>query len=234
MIQREKTNTPKKRILSACVRMFIERGFRATTMQDIIKEADVSAGTFQNIFRTKDGVLSELAEFMFSNQFGIARGLAAGISRPAGVYAVETAIQFAITEENENLREIYIEAYTVPQLSEYIYQMTSTELKKVFGTYNPDWADSDFYEAEIGTAGMMRAYMARPCDKYFTLSKKTERFLRMAFTVYHVPSEEAEVILEKLRTLDIAKTANAVMQSLFSTLEMTFDFKFSKPTAQWQ
>jgi len=31
-------------------------------MLDIIKEADVSAGTFQNIFHTKDGVLLELVK----------------------------------------------------------------------------------------------------------------------------------------------------------------------------
>ena len=74
---------------------------------------------------------------------------------------------------------------------------------------------------------MMRGYMARPCDKYFTLRKKTERFLRMAFSVYHVPEKEVEAILEKLRTVDITKTANAVMQKLFSALEMTFDFRFS-------
>lgn len=228
MTQKEKSNDAKQRILSACVRMFIERGFRATTMQDIIREADVSAGTFQNIFRTKDGVLLELAEFMFTNQFGIARGLASDTLRPAGVYAAETAIQLALAEENENLREIYVEAYTAPRLSEYIYQMTSTELLRVFGAYNPDWADSDFYEAEIGTAGMMRAYMARPCDKYFTLAKKTERFLRMAFAVYHVPTEEVEEIFAALGTFDIRATANAVMQKLFAALEMTFDFKFSK------
>ena len=55
--------------------MFIEKGFKETTMLDIIREADVSSGTFQNIFRTKDGVLSELTEFMFSNQFAVARSL---------------------------------------------------------------------------------------------------------------------------------------------------------------
>ena len=51
----------KKRILTACVRLFIERGYNGTTVAEIIKEADVSASSFQNIFRSKDGVLSELA-----------------------------------------------------------------------------------------------------------------------------------------------------------------------------
>ncbi len=73
MISKQKVKDPKKRILTACVKMFIEKGFKQTTMLDIIKEANVSAGTFQNVFRTKDGVLLYLVKFMFENQFKIAR-----------------------------------------------------------------------------------------------------------------------------------------------------------------
>ena len=120
MIKREEQKDPKKRILSVCVKMFIEKGFKETTMLDIIREADVAAGTFQNIFRTKDGVLSALTEFMFKNQFGIARGMSENVENPAFVYAAETAIQLAITELNENIREIYIEVYTQHTYGKYI------------------------------------------------------------------------------------------------------------------
>ncbi len=46
MTQKVKDKDPRQRILTACVKMFIERGFRATTMQDIIREAGGSAGGF--------------------------------------------------------------------------------------------------------------------------------------------------------------------------------------------
>lgn len=227
MVTREHVKDPKKRILTACVQMFIERGFKGTTMLDIIREADVSSGTFQNIFRTKDGVLIELIGFMFSNQFGIARGLSAEQTDPVFVYAVETAIQLAIIEHNENIREIYVEVYTQPELAEYIYEKTSNELALLFKQYNPEWTESDFYETEIATAGMMRAFMARPCDKYFTLKKKTEKFLRSSFDVYHVPSETQNAVIAKINSLDMVAVANSVMKKLFAALEMRFDFKFS-------
>ena len=47
----------KRRILTACVRFFLEKGYTRTTVAEIVKEADVSISTFQNVFRTKDGVL---------------------------------------------------------------------------------------------------------------------------------------------------------------------------------
>lgn len=210
-----------------CVQMFIEKGFKATTMLDIIREADVSSGTFQNIFKTKDGVLFELVDFMFGNQFEMARGLSEKQLSPVCVYALETAIQLAVTESNENLREIYVEAYTQPMLSEYIYQKTSTELSKIFARYNPDWQESDFYESEIGTAGMMRAFMARPCDKYFTLKRKTTRFLQASLNAYNVPKSEQESVLKLLDSMDVAGMANSVLKKLFAALEMTYDFKFN-------
>ena len=115
----------KKRILAVCVRLFLEKGYKQTTLAEIIDKANVSYSSFQNIFRAKDGVLTELVEFMFSTQFGMARQLAGADLPPVYVYAVETAIQMTLTELNENLREIYIEAYTQKEASEYIFRETT-------------------------------------------------------------------------------------------------------------
>ena len=100
----------KKRILTVCVKLFLEQGYKKTTVSEIVHKASVSNSIFQNIFRAKDGVLTELVEFMFSNQFAMARTTAGAQLPPVYVYAVETAIQMTLTELNENLREIYIEA----------------------------------------------------------------------------------------------------------------------------
>lgn len=227
MVTRFEEKDPKKRILSVCVKMFIERGFKKTTMLDIIKEADVSAGTFQNIFKTKDGVLVELFEFMFNNQFDLAYQLSSKTPSLPFIYGIETAIQLTITELNENIRDVYIEAYTQPTLSELRYQKTSSELCKIFKTYNPSWQESDFYEAEVGTSGMMRSFMLKPCDKYFTLNKKIERFLSMSFNIYHVNKDEQEKIISYITSLDLVSISNKVLKKLFAMLEMTFDFKFS-------
>ena len=118
----------KKRILTVCVRLFLEKGYRRTTLAEIIEKAEVSYSTFQNIFRAKDGVLTELVEFMFSNQFAMARSMTGAQLPPVYTYAVETAIQMTLTELNENLREIYIEAYTQKEASDYIFRETAKEL----------------------------------------------------------------------------------------------------------
>jgi AcrR family transcriptional regulator len=73
MARRYDSKEAKRRILTACVRLFLEKGYTNTKVAEILKEADVSAGSFQNIFHTKDGVLTELISMMFSRQFGAVR-----------------------------------------------------------------------------------------------------------------------------------------------------------------
>lgn len=214
----------KKRILTACVRLFLEKGYKGTTVAEILREADVSASTFQNIFHAKDGVLVELVEFMFGNQFRTARQMAGETLPPVYVYAAETAIQMTLTELNENLREIYLEAYTQPEAAEYIHQNTSTELYRIFSPYLPGYTESDFYELEIGSAGIMRGYMARKCDKYFTLERKLRRFLVMSLSAYKVPEEEQEQVLAFVAGLDVRNRAEQVMHQLFAALAMRFEF----------
>lgn len=222
----------KRRILSACVKLFIERGYCGTTLSKILKEADVTSSTFQNIFRTKDGVLLELAEFMFGNQFEAARALTGSNIPPIYIYAAETAIQMTIAELNENLREIYLEAYTQPEIAEYIHQQTSSELYKIFSSYLPNYSESDFYELEIGSAGIMRGYMARPCDVYFTLERKLERFLQLTLRIYCVPEEKQREVMALIAGLDIRAIANEVMQKLFAALEMHYEFTLGEEAKQ--
>ena len=218
----------KKRILTVCVKLFLEQGYKKTTVAEIVHKAAVSNSIFQNIFRAKDGVLTELAEFMFSNQFSMARGVVGTQLPPVYVYAAETAIQMTLTELNENLREIYIEAYSLPETSEYIYLHTTAELKQIFGENFPDDTESDFYEMEIGTAGLMRSYMARKCDIHFPLERKLSRFLTAAMRVYRVSEEEQAKVLAFIQSLDIKAIATEVMYKLFAMLEMKYDFKLSK------
>lgn len=214
----------RKKILSACARLFWVQGFRKTPPKQILQEAGVSAGTFYNLYKSKAGVLMELTDFMFSQQFGIAGKLSAGGASPALVYALETSIQLALTELNENLREIYIEVYTQPDILDRIRQKTTAELQRIFGPYLPECSASDFYEMDIGRSAIMRGYMERPCDLYFTLERKIECFLRMTLTVYHVPEAQISEILQTIAALDIRTIADSVMQRLFTALQMKYEF----------
>jgi AcrR family transcriptional regulator len=59
--ERQRTQTRQK-IYEAAMRLFAERGFFATTTEDITEAADVGQGTFFNYFPSKQHVLAVLPE----------------------------------------------------------------------------------------------------------------------------------------------------------------------------
>ena len=225
---RRDSSETRRKILTVCVRLFLEQGYKNTSVSQIVDEAGVARGSYLNLFPTKDKILLDLTETMFGGQFGMARSIADIKLPPVYAYAVETAIQLTLTELNENLREIYIEAYSLPETSEYIYLHTTAELKQIFSANFPDYSDSDFYEMEIGTAGLMRNYMARKCDIHFPLERKLSRFLTAAMRVYRVPEDELEQTVRFVERLDIRSIAERVMHTLFQTLAMRYDFSLQE------
>ena len=225
---RRDSSETRRKILTVCVRLFLEQGYKNTSVSQIVDEAGVARGSYLNLFPTKDKILLDLTETMFGGQFGMARSIADIKLPPVYAYAVETAIQLTLTELNENLREIYIEAYSLPDTSEYIYLHTTAELKQIFSANFPDYSDSDFYEMEIGTAGLMRNYMARKCDIHFPLERKLSRFLTAAMRVYRVPEDELEQTVRFVERLDIRSIAERVMHTLFQTLAMHYDFSLQE------
>ena len=225
---RRDSSETKRKILTVCVRLFLEQGYKNTSVSQIVDEAGVARGSYLNLFPTKDKILLDLTETMFGGQFGMARSITDTKLPPVYAYALETAIQLTLTELNENLREIYIEAYSLPDTAEYIYLHTTAELKQIFSANFPDYSESDFYEMEIGTAGLMRSYMARKCDIHFPLERKLSRFLTAAMRVYRVPEDELEQTVRFVERLDIRSIAERVMHSLFQTLAMHYDFSLQE------
>ena len=230
-LRRDSSET-KRKILTVCVRLFLEQGYKNTSVSQIVDEAGVARGSYLNLFPTKDRVLLELTETMFGGQFDMARSIADTKLPPVYAYALETAIQLTLTELNENLREIYIEAYTHEEAAEYIHRQTAKELRRIFGSYQPELTPEDFYACELGSAGLMRGYMARECDRYFPLEKKLDVFLTMSLRGYKVPEEEIGQVRAFISGMDIRAISQQVMETLFQALAMRYAFVLDKDALQ--
>ena len=184
MARRYDSEAVRNRVLSTSVRLFLERGYHGTTMAAILKEADVSSSSFQNVFGNKDGVMYELMKLMFAEQFSAADSAVALLgsnASPAFAYALETSVQLTIAELSEIIRDLYLQAYASERSLEYIRRNTAKHLQKFFQQYNPSFDEEDFYQMDIGTSGLMLGFMLCPCDDDFPLDVKIERYLHEPF-----------------------------------------------------
>ena len=218
----------QQKMLRAAVKLFLEKGYEGTTTAEIARAAGMPPSSFFRAFPSKEALLLELDKRMFSGQFALAEQHSAA-QDPVLLYAVETAIQLHIAELTEPLRELYVTAYTLPSTSAYLYRSTAKRLEGIFGDYLPDAEAKDFYEMEIASAGMMRSFMAVPCDVYFTVERKIARFLECALKLYNVPVERRREVTAAVLQLDLHAMVAGIIRTTVQQAEKGFEAVKAEP-----
>jgi AcrR family transcriptional regulator len=108
--ERKKDET-RARIFKAAVRLFREKGFENTTVDEITERADVAKGTFFNYFPKKESVLGyltdtqladaeEFASTLLQSPQPVRRKLIALVQRIASVYEEEPELSRYVTRES--------------------------------------------------------------------------------------------------------------------------------------
>ena len=213
----------RNKILRSAVKLFLEGGYEKTTTANIAQAAGMAPSSFFAAFENKEALLYTLTESMFESQFDNAEKLIGSSADPLLVYAVETALQMYITELSEPLRELYVMAYSLPTTAEYIYQNTAKKVGALFKDYVPGAQEKDFYEMDIASAGVMRGFMAKHCDLYFTIDQKLKRFLGCCFTLYHVPQEKQDVVIGAVLAMELKPIAEKIIADTVARAEQGFE-----------
>lgn len=204
----------KEKMLRAAIFLFLKNGYEKTQTSSISLAAGMGASTFFGAFESKEALLLELVKIMYDSQFESAAGISGVAPNSVLLYAVETSIQMYITELSENLRELYVTAYSLPTTSEYICRKTSEKLAFIFASYLPKAQAKDYYEMDIASSGITHAFMAKRCDLYFTMEKKLSRYLGCCLTVYRVPKEEQEQVIQAVLQMDLKSVAEKIISEM--------------------
>ena len=129
-------------------------------------------------------------------------------------------LQIYMAEMSEDMRNLYLSAYSMPKTSEAVLRRRSELLYDKFGYLFPSFALKDYYELEIATMGIMRAYMSVPCDMYFTLEAKTDRLLSTMLKIYDVEKQTIDEVKEFIKKIDFESVAMHSVEGVFKELGM--------------
>ena len=221
----------RAQVLRYAVELFLEQGYQETTLDQIAERIDRTKGAVLRAYPDKEPILYALVTHIFRVQFSTARSLLGEKADPLLVYCVDTAMQLHICELGEPLRDLYTSAYTLPTTSDFIYRSTAQELRLIFGKYLPDAAESDFYELDLVSGGVMRGLMARKCDMYFTIEKKITLFLQCALKIYDVPAQERETVIPQVLAMDLAAMARSTVENTVRLAQAGFDMETLRASA---
>ena len=218
-LNREKKIT-KSMILHSASKLFLERGYSNTKILDIANDAGITYNEVFRICTDKETILCELVGLVLECQFKETEKILKGItSDKLKMYAFETVLQLHMAESIEHIREMYVVSYSLPHSSKIIYKTITSKLEEVFKDYLPHLETKDFYELEIASAGIMRGFITVPCDMYFTMNRKINRFLETTFKIYNVSEEKIKETIEFVNQFDFSSIADDVISLLFDYLK---------------
>jgi AcrR family transcriptional regulator len=108
--QQQKANTAR-RIFEAALRLFHERGFAATTVEQITRAAGVAKGTFFVHFASKEAVLEHIGRLQMDRLYAAFSDNAAFEAQPARarLHAVVAALARGIEAQPAEMRTLAVE-----------------------------------------------------------------------------------------------------------------------------
>ncbi len=219
----KKFEAAKAKLLRAALELFLEKGFQATKITEITSLAKVDSNAVARVFGDKETLIAELVEYVLAVQFEIASELVKGKSEDKiFFFATETVLQLYMAESSEHMRELYNMAYTCAKSSSVIYDMITRKLEDFLKDYLPDYDGKDFYELEIASGGIMRGFISVPCDRYFTMERKINKYLDYIFLIFRIPSEKSKEAKDFVLQFDYPNIINEVSVRLLARFDKKY------------
>lgn len=233
--------TPKvidreSRMTYTAIRLFLQKGYSQTTTSNIAEAAGMAVSAFFAVFPNKESLLMKLTRLMHERQFArtdeLLRARYGEDYDPLLYYALEPSLQLYIAESTEALRDLYVSSYSIPNTAEYICQVVADKLAELLKDVTPRHSRQDLYELEIGGAGLTRNYMAKRCDRSFTMDKKLRRYLNSHMMILGVDEEKRQWAINEVLSMDLKAEAERLVAEVIANAEAEYQAivdKYDKP-----
>lgn len=201
----------RKRILAASKELFVQQGYRKTTIRQIVEKSGVLTGSIYYFFRNKEDIFQALIlSLMKQCIFLINKNFKD--EQPLFKYAAMCMVEFKAVEINELARESYYEGYTSKVIFEKMVEHATDLSIRLFKDSGMPFDRTDYYMRNIFIKGSMRSYIAQ---FYFTSHSEPEKyiplFLTMTLKIFDCGDDEINQVLHQLKNeegtiLKIAET----------------------------
>ena len=215
----EATAELHRKILTAATALFMQKGFERTTFVDIAKLSDVPKSKILYEFASKEEILSLLVTKFLD---GVAEASDAVSKKLTDdkllIFMASEVLQIYMAEMSDDMRNLYLAGYSMPKTSEEVLKRRTEILYREFGNMLPYLEFKDFYELEIASMGIMRAYISVPCSMYFTLEAKTDRLISTILKIYDIDNKRIEEVKEFMKKIDFEAVAKKTVEDVFEEL----------------
>lgn len=212
------------KILTAATALFIKKGFEKTSLMDISSLSGISKRIIIYEMNSKEEILVRLVTKFLDGVTDASDAVSKKLTDDKlMIFMANEVLQVYMAEMNEDMRNLYLAAYSMAKTSEEVLRRRAELYYKEFSGDFPDLELKDFYELEIASMGIMRAYMSVPCSMYFNLEAKTDRLISTMLKIYDIDDERIEETKEFMKKIDFEAVAKKTVEDVFEKLGIKTD-----------
>jgi TetR/AcrR family transcriptional regulator, transcriptional repressor of aconitase len=135
-VSEEHRHSRRRQILAAAVECFARQGFQRTTMEDIIREAELSAGAIYSYFQSKEQIITKLADERHEREEriiaeGLKRGDTTASLRELFASFYESLTEPEVRKERRMGVHLWAEALCNPKVLPWIQRGINQPLKLI-------------------------------------------------------------------------------------------------------
>lgn len=213
-------NDVQKKVLREAASLFLTIGYEKTSIRMLEKNTGVNYGSIMYAFDSKENLVSSLVDIVLETQFEFASKLIKDKTDDLILlYATETVLQLYLAEMNEHMREMYNVSYSLPASTKKVHNTITAKLEYIFKSQLPNYVTKDFYYLELAAAGIMRSYMNRQCDMFFTMDIKVEKFIEVLLLIYRVPAEKINEAINFVKQFNFKELIPEFIKELHEIFE---------------
>lgn len=217
-------NDIQKKVLREASKLFLTIGYEKTSIRMLEKNTNVNYGSIMYAFENKENLVSSLVGFVLEAQFEYASRLVANeTDNLIFLYVTETVLQLYLAETNEHMREMYNVSYSLPSSTKKVHNTVTAKLEYIFKNSLPNYDTKDFYCLELAASGIMRSYLNRQCDMFFTMDLKVEKFIEVLLLIYRVPDKTIKEAINYIKQFDF----KTIAQEFILNMPKYFEEKLS-------
>lgn len=205
-----KRNT-KYEILQCATKLFIEKGYTATYVTSIANELNISTGNLTFHFPTKEHILAELIKELLTLPKREEESAVEGEHALLTGYLLELVMFVSVCQDNPIIKDLLVSAYTHSLSLQIIRETDTKRAMQVFGTYCPEWEETEFIQAENIVSGMEYALFMTENTERLSFEQRVFVSLDAIMKVYEIPKGIRESVITQIADLDYRGMGNRVL-----------------------
>lgn len=210
-VARKRANTTRAEIISTATRLFLEKGYTATSPNAICEELNLSTGNLTYYFQTKEHLLAVLVEMLCQFQWKCMQNTVQEGMTSVLAVCLELAFMVSVCEDDESAKDFYLAAYSHPMTIEIIRKNDTQRAKTVYQQYCPGWTEEQFAEAELLVSGIEFATLM-PTELPVSMESRIAGAINSILTIYNVPENIRQEKVKKVLAQDYRSLGKKVLQ----------------------